>query len=88
MNEKLGFKPLYESKWPEYDEAKTVENEITIAVQVNGKLRATLKVNKDISKDDLLKEAKNEENVSKYLVDKEIIKEIVIPGRIVNLVIK
>ena len=88
MNEKLGFKPLYESKWPEYDEAKTVENEITIAVQVNGKLRATLKVNKDISKEDLLKEAKNEENVSKYLVDKEIIKEIVIPGRIVNLVIK
>lgn len=88
MNEKIGFKPLFETPWPEYDEAKTVENEITIAVQVNGKLRATLKVNKDISKEELLEVAKNEENVKKYLEESEIVKEIVIPGRIVNIVVK
>ncbi len=88
MNEKLGFEPLYATAWPEYDEAKTVENEVTIAVQVNGKLRATIKVDKDIDKDELLKIAKNEENVQKFLADTEIVKEIVIPGRIVNIVVK
>ena len=88
MNEKCGFEPLYSSAWPEYDEAKTVEDEVTIAVQINGKLRATLKVNKDISKDELLELAKKEENVKKYIDSSEIVKEIVIPGRIVNIVIK
>ena len=88
MNERLGFIPLFETAWPEYDEAKTVDSEVTIAVQVNGKLRATLKVNKDISKEELIELSKNEENVSKYITGHEIVKEIVIPGRIVNIVIK
>ena len=88
MNEKLGFAPLYETEWPKYDEAKTVDNVVTIAVQVNGKLRATLNVNKDTSKEELLNMAKQEENVVKFISDKEIIKEIVIPGRIVNIVVK
>ncbi len=88
MNEKLGFNPLYETAWPKYDEEKTVESEVTIAVQVNGKLRATLKVNKDISKEDILELAKKEDNVIKFLDGHEIVKEIVIPGRIVNIVIK
>ena len=88
MNEKLGFAPLYETPWPEYDEAKTVESVVTIAVQVNGKLRATLNVDKNISKEKLLEIAKKEENVLKFIEGHEIVKEIVIPGRIVNLVIK
>ena len=88
MNEKLGFAPLYETPWPEYDEAKTVESVVTIAVQVNGKLRATLNVDKNISKEELLEIAKKEENVLKFIEGHEIVKEIVIPGRIVNLVIK
>ena len=88
MNEKLGFAPLYETPWPEYDEAKTVESVVTIAVQVNGKLRATLNVDKNISKEELLETAKKEENVLKFIEGHEIVKEIVIPGRIVNLVIK
>ena len=88
MNEKLGFAPLYETPWPEYDEAKTVESVVTIAVQVNGKLRSTLNVDKNISKEKLLEIAKKEENVLKFIEGHEIVKEIVIPGRIVNLVIK
>ena len=88
MNEKLGFAPLYETPWPEYDEAKTVESVVTIAVQVNGKLRATLNVDKNISKEELLETAKKEENVLKFIEGHEIVKEIVIPGRIVNIVIK
>ena len=73
MNEKLGFAPLYETPWPEYDEAKTVESVVTIAVQVNGKLRATLNVDKNISKEKLLEIAKKEENVLKFIEGHEIV---------------
>ena len=79
---------IIDDKWPEFDESKAQDNEITIAVQVNGKLRGTILVPKDLDKDTLLTKAKNEENVSKHLEGKEIIKEIVIPNKIVNIVIK
>ena len=75
-------------KWPEYDEEKTIENNITIGVQVNGKLRGTIEITNDTSKDDMLKMAKENENVKKHLENKEIVKEIVIPNKIVNIVVK
>ena len=74
--------------WPTYDEEKTKEDTVEIAIQVNGKVRDTIKVSKDISKEDLEKEAFNSEIIKKWTEDKEIVKTIVIPGRIVNIVIK
>ena len=77
---------VYETAWPEYDEAKTVESTVEIAVQVNGKTRATLKIGKEDAKDDVLAKAK--ETIADKLEGKNIIKEIYVPGRIVNIVAK
>ena len=74
------------AKWPEYDEAKTVDDEIEVAVQVNGKTREVVKVSKDIDKDGAINAGK--EAVSKWLEGATIVKEIYIPGKIVNIVIK
>ena len=76
---------LYQQTWPEYDEALTVENTIEIAVQVNGKVRATISIGKDDAKDDVLAKAK-EAIAGKF--DGNIIKEIYVPGKIVNIVMK
>ena len=75
-------------KWPTYDEDKTKEDSIEIAIQVNGKVRDTITVSKEISKEDLEKEAMNSEIIKKWVEGKEIVKTIVVPGRIVNIVIK
>ncbi len=77
----------YES-WPVYDENKIEEDTITLAVQINGKVRDTIKVSKDISKEELEKTALNSEIIKKWLEDKEIVKIITIPGKIVNIVIR
>ena len=77
----------YES-WPEYDESKIVDELKTLAVQVNGKLRGTIEVLPDETNENILNMAKNEENVKKNLEGKTIVKEIVVPGRIVNIVVK
>ena len=77
---------VYEQKWPEYDEAKTVESTIEIAVQVNGKVRSTISVPADGNKDDIISQAKEERG--DRIAGKEIVKEIYVPGRIVNIVIK
>ncbi len=77
----------YES-WPEYDESKIVDELKTLAVQVSGKLRGTIEVSPDETNENILNMAKNEENVKKNLEGKTIIKEIVVPGRIVNIVVK
>ena len=77
---------VYLNTWPEYDEAKTVESTVEIAVQVNGKTRATLKIGKEDAKDDVLAKAK--ETIADKLEGKNIIKEIYVPGRIVNIVAK
>ena len=72
-------------KWPEYDEAKTVESTVEIAVQINGKTKTTLAIGKDDAKDDVIAKAKE------ALGDKltgTIVKEIYVPGRIVNIVQK
>ena len=88
LNESLGEKPICESSWPEYDEAKTVLEEKKIGVQVNGKLRGSINVHVNDS-DDLIKEkALSNENVIRHIDGKEIVKIIVIKGRIVNIVVK
>ena len=89
MWEKLGHNNTiaYES-WPTYDEAKTVDDEIEIGVQVNGKLRATIKVAIDEAEDSLKEKALSEENVKKFTEGKEILKVIAIKGKIVNIVVK
>ncbi len=77
----------YES-WPIYDEAKTIDEEITIGVQVNGKLRGEITISKDNTEEEIKSIALKNENVSKHLEGKEIVKVIVIKGKIVNIVVK
>ena len=84
---KLG-KPICESEWLTYDENKINDETVNIAVSVNGKLRATFSVTKDTDKYELLNIAKSQENVVKHIEGHEIIKEIVVPNKIVNIVIK
>ena len=76
---------LYQQTWPEYDEEKTVDSTIEIAVQVNGKTKTTIMIAKDESKDSAIAKAKE------AMGDKlsgQIVKEIYVPGRIVNIVVK
>ena len=73
---------------PEYDEAKTIDNEKNIAVQVNGKVRATILVSNTDTEEIIKEKALNEDNVKKYIDGKEIVKIIVIPNKIVNIVVK
>ena len=88
LNESLGEKPICESSWPEYDEAKTVLEEKKIGVQVNGKLRGSINVHVNDSDDVIKEKALSNENVIRHIDGKEIVKIIVIKGRIVNIVVK
>ncbi len=88
LNAEIGYKPICESSWPVYDETKTVEQEKEIAVQVNGKVRATIKININDSEDAIKEKALGQENVIKNIEGKEIVKVIVIQGKIVNIVVK
>ena len=82
----LGYEGyLYQASWPTFDEAKTVESTVEIAVQINGKMKATLAINKDDPKDDVIAKAK--EAIADKLTG-NIVKEIYVPGRIVNIVMK
>ena len=83
MSEELAYYP-----WPQYDPAKCVDSTIEIAVQVNGKLRARLMVAADISKEDAIAAAKQDPGVAAALEGKTIVKEIFVPGKIVNLAAK
>jgi len=74
--------------WPEYDPSALEQNTVTMAVQVNGKVRAEIEVAKDADKAAILEVAKAESNVAKYLQEGELKREIVVPGKLVNLVVK
>ena len=76
---------IYQTAWPEYEEAKTIESTIEIAVQINGKTRATLAIARDEAKDSVIAKAK--ETIADKLTG-NIVKEIYVPGRIVNIVMK
>ena len=88
LNESLGQSPICKGTWPEYDEAKTILNEKEIGVQVNGKLRGSIVVNVDDSEDVIKDKALNNDNVKRHIEGLEIVKVIVIKGRIVNIVVK
>lgn len=88
LNENLGFKPICESTWPIYDDAKLVQTEFDIAVQVNGKVRGTITINVNDSEDEIKNKALACENVKRHTDGKEIVKVIVIKNKIVNVVVK
>ncbi|WP_176790146.1 MULTISPECIES: leucine--tRNA ligase [Ruminococcus] len=85
---KLGNGILAEAEWPKYDESKCVDESVEIVVQVNGKIKAKLNIPVDADKDTVLELAKNDENVRKAIDGMNIIKEIVVPKKLVNLVVK
>lgn len=84
---KLGDILAY-TAWPTYDEAKTIDEVIEIGVQVNGKLRGSIKINLNEEEESVKTKALNDINVKRYLEAKEIIKTIIVPNRIVNVIIK
>jgi len=79
---------IFYAPWPEYDEKLIVDDTIKIAVQVLGKVRWTIEINKNEDKDSVLQKAKNEKNVAKWLEWKELIKEIYVPWKIINFVVR
>lgn len=79
---------LFESKWPEFDEEKTIDKVIEMPVQVNGKVRGTVEVAIDESKESIREKANMVESINRYTQGKEIIKEIYVPGKIYNIVVK
>ncbi len=84
--ELVGFEgKVYQASWPEFEEAKTIEATVEIAVQVNGKVRATIQVASDISKEDAIAAGKE---AVKGKLSGNIVKEIYVPGRLVNIVAK
>ena len=81
-------KEFTNSSWPEYDPKKTIDNVLEIGVQINGKLRSTIKINKDESKEKIEEIALADDKIKKNLQEKTIVRIIVVPNRIVNIVIK
>ncbi len=84
--ERMTGERVWEQSWPTADEAMLVSDTVTLVVQVNGKVRARIEAPAEASQDELLGLAKGNENVAKFLDGKEIVKEIVVPGKLVNLV--
>lgn len=79
---------LHESTWPKYDEEKIKDDVIEVPIQVNGKVRGTVIVNANATQDEIREKAKQDSNISKYLDGKTIVKEIFVPGKIYNIVVK
>lgn len=75
-------------KWPSYDEAALIEDEIEIVVQINGKVRDKIIVPINISEEEIKDAALKQERITPYLKDKKIVKVITVPGRLVNIVVK
>ena len=93
MWEEIGGNPdgktfLTLSAWPEYDESKTKDAVIKIGVQVNGKVRGTIEIAPDCSREEALAAARKESNVARFLDGAAVVKEIYVPGKILNIVVK
>ncbi len=87
--ESLGFEGTVNScKWPEYDEAKCVLQSIEIVVQINGKVRARLNISPDAESDAVIALAKQDEKIADAISGKQIIKELYVKGKLVNIVVK
>ena len=74
--------------WPVYDESKTFDDTVEMPVQINGKVRSTVMIPSAASKEDALKIAISDEKIKAAIDGKNIIKEIVVPGKIINIVVK
>ena len=89
MWEQLGEKGFISlSEWPKYDEAKTVDKSIEIPIQINGKLRSVITVDAESPKESILETARADERVSSSIDGKTVVKEIYVPGKLVNIVVK
>ena len=84
----LGSGIIAEQSWPEYDESKCVDDSVEIVVQVNGKIKAKLNIPVDAQKDYVLELAKADENVKKAVGNMTVIKEIFVPKKLINIVVK
>ena len=89
MWEKMGNeKSIFLSPWPKYDSDLIKDDTISLVVQINGKLRASIEVSADISAEDAFILATGQENVKKWLEGQEIIKKIFVPGKLLNIVVR
>ena len=88
INEVLGYGMLANGEWPTYDEAKCVDNEIEIVVQINGKIRAKMMIATDIEAADAIALAKADEKIAEEIAGKTIVKELYVKGKLVNIVAK
>jgi leucyl-tRNA synthetase len=89
MWEMLGYSEMIVThKWPEYNEELCAKNEIEIVFQINGKIRSKADVAADISKDGMEKIALADERIKEFIKDKKIVKVIIVPGKLVNIVVK
>lgn len=87
--EELGEKEnLFNISWPDYKEELTISDEVTMAIQVNGKMRGSIVINSNLTKEEIEKKSFEVENVRKYTDGKNILKVIVVPKKIVNIVVK
>ena len=87
--EKLGNQEsIFKSAWPEYDKKLIIDATINLVIQVNGKLRATVEAEPDISAEEALALAQKIEGVNKWLENKEVVKKIFVPGKLLNIVVK
>ncbi len=82
------FSSIFDQKWPEYNPELIVENMLTLPIQVNGKLRGQIQVPAISTKENILEEARKADNVAKYLEGQKILKEIYVPGRLINFVVQ
>jgi leucyl-tRNA synthetase len=86
--ERLRGERVWEAPWPEADPALLERDTFMLVVQVNGKLRDRIEADSGASEEELLELARASENVRRHLDGKEVVKEIVVPGRLVNLVVR
>ena len=84
----FGGKMVCEQPWPAYDESKCVDKTVEIVLQINGKVRSHMEAPADIGKDEALAAAKNDAKISAGVDGKKIIKEIYVPGKLINIVAK
>ena len=89
LNERYNLgETICKSSWPTYDDNKIEEETFTLIVQVNGKVRGKVEVSSNMNEEEMKKEAKGLENVKTFIEGKEIVKEIVVPKKLVNIVVK
>ena len=81
-------KTINETPWPTYDEAKTIDDEIEIPVQINGKVKVVVKVQKDADEETVKGVVHNDETMVALLDGKNVVKEIYVKGKIYNIVVK